>query len=160
MRTKNKSENTAKNTAKPAEKTIANAANATENPPRKITDPSLLPSELGKKGEDYACRSLCESGWKILDRNDKTRCGEQDIIALDDDGTIVFVEVKTRRSTNQGIPQEAVTERKAIKLRKTAAQWLRENNSQLYRPVRFDVFALEVKANSEKPEITHIKGAF
>ena len=51
--------------------------------------------EIGKLGEDLACRYLQNQGYKILERNFEARQGEIDIIALDK-SEIIFIEVKTR----------------------------------------------------------------
>ena len=63
---------------------------------------------LGKRGEDIAARFLLEKGLALIARNFRDKFGEIDIIAKDRE-TLVFVEVKTRRSHRFGLPQEAVT---------------------------------------------------
>ena len=75
-------------------------------------------STLGKKAEDYASRFLLQNGYKIIDRNFRSRFGEIDIIALKDD-VLVFVEVKARWSTKFGLPEEAVTPQKLWKIGRT-----------------------------------------
>ena len=65
-----------------------------------------------KKGgemEDLACRFLEERGLRVLHRNFRSRTGEIDIVCREKDGTLVFTEVKYRRSLDQGCPEEAVT---------------------------------------------------
>ncbi|HSG69457.1 MAG TPA: YraN family protein, partial [Planctomycetaceae bacterium] len=62
---------------------------------------------FGDRGERLAVRHLKKSGLKIVARNYRNRFGEIDIIALDGQ-TIVFVEVKTRKSNAAGSPLEAV----------------------------------------------------
>ena len=64
--------------------------------------------ELGMRGEDVACLFLERRGLEILERNWRCKSGEADIIALDTDA-LVFVEVKTRSSESNGLPEEAVT---------------------------------------------------
>ena len=64
---------------------------------------------LGKRGEEAAVRYLEAKGYEILKRNWYCRFGEADIIARDIDGTICFIEVKTRRSIEAGIPEESIT---------------------------------------------------
>lgn len=54
-------------------------------------------TELGKLGEDLACRYLVDKGYKIIERNFRKPWGELDIIAKNPDKTLVFVEVKTVR---------------------------------------------------------------
>ncbi len=54
-------------------------------------------AELGKSGEDLACRYLVDKGYRIIERNFRKPWGELDIIAKSLDKTLVFVEVKTMR---------------------------------------------------------------
>lgn len=63
---------------------------------------------LGKKGEDAACTYLERKGYVICRRNYRCRYGEIDIIAAKG-GELSFVEVKTRRNLNFGLPRLAVT---------------------------------------------------
>ena len=69
---------------------------------------------LGDQGETCAVEYLRRQGCHILTRNYRTKLGEIDIIA-DDHGTLVFIEVKTRRSSHYGLPAEAVHYRKQQK---------------------------------------------
>lgn len=59
-------------------------------------------TELGKKGEDLACRYLVDKGYRILERNFRKPWGELDIVAKSPDKTLVFVEVKTIRQSKGG----------------------------------------------------------
>ncbi|WP_314688280.1 YraN family protein [uncultured Bifidobacterium sp.] len=125
-----------------------------------LSDPSLTARELGRLGEEHAASWLCDRGWRIVDRNWGTRFGELDIIALDAEKRLVFIEVKTRRSMLQGVPAEAVTPAKRLHLRRAAAQWLTASPRGRIRhhEVRFDVIAID--ASGQAPVITHIEGAF
>jgi putative endonuclease len=93
----------------------------------------------------------------VIDRNWRTRDGEIDLIALDGD-TVVFCEVKTRRSTAFGSGIEGVTTRKSQRLRRLAAAWLADHGSPSRR-VRFDVVSVTPVRRGE-PRIDHVKGAF
>ena len=66
-----------------------------------------LHNELGKEGEAAAEQLLLQKGYRILERNWRFRKNEIDLIALKD-GIMVFVEVKSRRNTEFGNPQDAV----------------------------------------------------
>src|SRR5699024_3511090 len=66
-----------------------------QSPPRGVRD--LSTAELGRAGEELAARRLAELGWTVLERNLRLTSGELDIVALDG-STLVFAEVKTRRS--------------------------------------------------------------
>ena len=117
---------------------------------RQIRVSGINNRELGRLGEDYACQWLQQRNWKILARNWRSRFGELDIIALDPEATLVFVEVKTRRTGRFGSPEQAVGPRKQIHLRHAAVQWLishdREPNAR-HRSTRFDVISLSVKSD-------------
>ena len=62
---------------------------------------------LGDRGEEAAAKFLANKGYKILARQFRTPLGELDLVARDG-GTLVFVEVKTRRSLRFGLPSDAV----------------------------------------------------
>ena len=80
---------------------------------------------LGAYGEKVAAAHLVAEGMTVLDRNWRCPQGEIDIVARDGDALVVC-EVKTRSSTALGHPLEAVTARKAERLRRLAAAWIRE----------------------------------
>ena len=97
---------------------------------------------LGAYGEQRACDYLVRSGYQILDRNARTRAGELDIVARKD-GTLIFVEVKTRTSQVAGHPLAAITESKLARIRRLAAAWCSVKqvpNTQ----VRFDAIGVLV----------------
>ncbi len=110
----------------------------------------------GEKGEAIAVRQLKKNGYKIIETNYLTKLGEIDIIAKDKD-TIVFVEVKARRSVNFGSPKGAVTSQKQKKISMVALYYLKTNN-QITAKARFDVVA--VSLNRDKPRVEIIKNAF
>ena len=95
-------------------------------------------------------------GYKILERNYRTKLGEIDIIASDKD-TIVFVEVKARRSWQYGNPKGAVTFQKQRKISKVALYYLK-SNKRSNSSARFDVAA--VTMSRDNPQIEIIKNAF
>lgn len=73
----------------------------------------------GKRGEEIAWQYLKSKGYRLIQKNFKSKLGEIDIIA-GKDSTVYFIEVKTRWSTKYGMPEEAVTEGKLNKIKKTA----------------------------------------
>ena len=93
---------------------------------------------LGKAGEAAAVRWYEEMGCRLLGARVRCRAGELDAIMLDADGTVVFVEVKTRRSGEYG-GAEAVTAKKLATMRRCAAEWLSRHPEAGPRTVRFDV---------------------
>ncbi len=111
---------------------------------------------LGRWGEEAAARYLRKQGMKILERNMRTPVGEIDIIARQGK-TLVFVEVKTRRSLAFGSPLEAVGQFKQRQIRRTAQWYLGQGKGRGLQP-RFDVVA--VHAIGDRAEIEHIVNAF
>jgi putative endonuclease len=118
---------------------------------------TLARQAVGAYGERLAAQHLIESGLRVEARNWRCSLGEVDIIAWDGD-TLVFCEVKTRRSDRFGTPAEAVVAAKARRLRRLAAHWLHTNEVHP-RDVRFDV--IEVIAPPRgAARVAQIKGAF
>ncbi|MGP9694461.1 YraN family protein [Brachybacterium sp. AOP25-B2-12] len=111
--------------------------------------------QIGRLGEDIAAAHLAARGWYILQRNFRVARGELDIIALDG-STLVFVEVKTRRTILSGVPQAAVDQRKLRRIRHLAGYYLMEH-SPPHRDLRVDVLAVMV-ADDLPPEIEHVVG--
>lgn len=95
----------------------------------------------GKLGEDLACAFLQKQGYKIIERNFQKKHGDIDIVALDSN-TLVFIEVKTRRSHTFGLPAESITPRKIQALIKSAQLYhmLHPNLPEL---MRIDVVAID-----------------
>ena len=112
---------------------------------------------VGAYGERVAVRALIAAGLHILARNWHCAAGEIDIIALDGD-TIVFCEVKTRRTGDFGVPAGAVGPAKVRRLRVLAARWLAENPS-VRGEVRFDVVSVLLPRRGG-PTVEHLRAAF
>jgi putative endonuclease len=117
---------------------------------------TLRRQRLGKSGEDQAVRELARRGYAILARRYRTRHGEIDIVA-EDQGTLVFVEVKARATADYGVAADAVTIHKRHKLTSMAVEYLTRMRI-VDRPCRFDVVAIDDVAGT--PRITVIQGAF
>ncbi len=115
-------------------------------------------ASLGSRAEDLAAAYLVRRHYDVLERNYKTRWGEIDIIAKDG-ATLVFVEVKARRSEASGSPQEAVTRQKQYKIIRMAQQYMHQCDRKTFeQPVRFDVVAIQW--HGDVPLIEHILHAF
>lgn len=112
---------------------------------------------FGGQGEQVAEKYLSAKGFRILARNMSNSFGEIDLIA-EDQGTIVFVEVKTRASHRAGHPTEAVDFRKQRQLTRVALVWLKDKGL-LERRARFDVMAITWEAQSN-PIVEHYQSAF
>lgn len=114
---------------------------------------------LGRWGEELAARHLTDAGMQVLDRNWRCAQGELDLVARDSDGTVVFVEVKTRSGTGFGAPAEAVGRVKARRLRVLACRWLDEHRQPGGVELRFDVVGI-VRVPGRQPELVHLRSAF
>ncbi|MCH8973890.1 MAG: YraN family protein [Chloroflexi bacterium] len=110
-------------------------------------------SNLGTRGEALAAAHLEGLGMCIATRNYRSRYGEVDLVAHDGD-TLVFVEVKTRRTNSYGTPEESITPRKLDRLAKTAARYLQEHGLE-QRPWRVDLVA--IKLGKDGPTFNHVR---
>jgi putative endonuclease len=124
-----------------------------------VASPGTATQVLGRYGEELAAQHLVGSGMSVLARNWRCRQGELDLVARDRDGTVVFVEVKTRAGTGFGQPAEAVGRVKARRLRVLACAWLLANPQPGGPELRFDVVSV-VRRPGEQPKLTHLRGAF
>ena len=110
---------------------------------------------LGYQGEEAAIRHLVRSGYHLLERNWRMGHLEVDIIA-EQYGTLVFVEVKSRKKANPSEALEAVAHTKQGNLIEAAREFLLLHG--LDTPVRFDIIA--VTGTDNTPQITHVRDAF
>ncbi len=114
--------------------------------------------KLGDIGEREAAKFLKKKGLRILARQHRNIVGEIDIIAQDGE-TIVFVEVKTRKSDRTGLPVESVTATKQKQIIRTTLAYLKRHHL-LNRRVRFDIVGIIWKNDTSAPEVTHYENAF
>jgi putative endonuclease len=113
--------------------------------------------ELGRRGEDEAVQYLERRGLVVLSRNWRCRDGELDVVAVDGD-RLVVCEVKTRSGTRFGEPAEAVTPRKAARIRRLTQAWLSTHHVR-WCEIRFDVVA--VLMEPDRPTtLQHYEAAF
>lgn len=128
---------------------------------------------IGKKGEDEAVEYLQKKGYKILERNFQGRQGEIDIIAIDpgsspstlrqladrsgkNEQTLVFIEVKTRRSYQYGTPAESIRHAKIASILTTAGFYV-ARHKHLPELQRVDAIAVTMDENEEVTEIEQIE---
>ena len=111
---------------------------------------------LGTAGEDLACAELERLGYRVIERNYRSRFGEIDIVAADGD-TVVFVEVKTKTSGDFGDPVEEVTPQKQRQIASMGEEY-HSFHCRHDTPCRFDVVAVDCSVMPAK--ITHYKDAF
>jgi putative endonuclease len=100
---------------------------------------------------------LKEQGFRILARDWRSRLGQIDIVAEDGE-TLVLIEVKARRGTGFGTPEEAVDERKRRKLRMLLELYRAQTHRQK-QPCRIDVIGLMMDAAMTVTKTEHIRDA-
>lgn len=113
---------------------------------------------LDRRGERAAERHVRRLGYQIVARRERGPLGELDLIAVDQ-RTIVFIEVKTRRSHDAGRPDEAVDADKQQRLTRLALAYLKRHDL-LEHPARFDVIGVTWPDGAKKPTIDHYQNAF
>ena len=96
---------------------------------------------FGAYGEAAASKELIRRGYRIVERNCRSRWGELDVVAYDGE-TLVFVEVKARRGAQFGDPASAVDQRKQQRLVRLAQRYLAHR--RLGEPLcRFDIVVVD-----------------
>lgn len=113
---------------------------------------------LGRWGERRCEKFLKKDGFKILARNFSCKTGEIDLIAADSDGSVVFVEVKTRADEKFAAAESSITPDKKRKLIRAARFFLASCNVG-ERPYRFDVVTI-ILPRMGKEKLMHYKNAF
>lgn len=115
-------------------------------------------NDLGKWGEEQAATFLERKGYTICDRDWRAGHRDPDIIALNEDQTIlVIVEVKTRTSAELNEPEEAVNRKKIRNIGNAANLYLKQFNVEY--DVRFDIVSVTGTSDSNA-KIEHIIDAF
>ena len=109
---------------------------------------------LGRRGEDIAHRILQRAGIVVVNRNYRmsSGAGEVDLIGWEGD-TLVFVEVKTRRTAEYGAPDRAIGQAKHSSMIRTAREYARHAEVP-WDQVRFDVVTVVL---TTPPEVTHLR---
>lgn len=110
-------------------------------------------NELGKWGEDLAADYLQHKGYTIIERDWKSGRRDLDIVAKNGN-VIVFVEVKTRRNSLYGQPEEAVDYRKLQSLQQAINHYIKFRH--ISQEVRFDIISIVGTIGAE-PDIQHIQ---
>lgn len=113
-------------------------------------------NDLGKWGEDVALAYLLDQGYRLLDRNWHQGHRDLDLIMQQDD-TLVIVEVRTRRNNLFMAPEQTVDALKMLSLSKAANAYIRLHRISLN--IRFDIVAITGTPSSDFT-INHIEDAF
>ncbi len=108
---------------------------------------------IGDIGEERARDFLQKNGIKIIKSNFKCKVGEIDIIA-EDNSSLIFIEVKYRKSDKFGAPSEMVTYHKQKKIILTAQLYLQKHPKLANKACRFDVISIH------QNDISWIQDAF
>jgi putative endonuclease len=111
--------------------------------------------QAGPAGEAFAAQFLKRKGFRLLERNYRSRWGEIDLICQKG-GILVFVEVKTRTSLASGHPLEAITPWKRDRLLRTGQCYLLAHRAQ-ERPYRFDLVAIVWDSTGTPPQVSHLE---
>lgn len=115
----------------------------------------FLNRQTGKIAEDYAVQELINKNYRILERNFSNRFGEIDIIA-ENNGMLVFVEVKAKKGLDYGLPEEMVSRHKLKKVQNMAVIYLKGKSL----PCRIDVVAIVLSAEMELVRLTHYENVY
>ncbi len=115
--------------------------------------------ELGKKGESIAENYLRNRGYKIIERNFRTKYAEIDIVAKKDD-TLIFIEVRSKSGGNFGTPEETINKEKKWRLRQNAAGYI--NFKRYEGQYRIDVICVIFSKNEsyEVERMNHYQNIF
>ncbi|MGI9333274.1 MAG: YraN family protein [Gammaproteobacteria bacterium] len=119
--------------------------------------PDRAPGVVGEQAEHYAERYLSKRGCALVCRNYRCRAGELDLV-MRDGATLVFVEVRYRRSAGFGGPAESVDANKRRRLRTAAEHFLQRYRGAAFESCRFDVVALI--GDITQPQVEWIADAF
>jgi putative endonuclease len=118
---------------------------------------------IGRAAEDLVAARLTARGWKLVERNARTRYGELDIVALDGEA-LVFVEVKAGRAGSDFGPERPVLSvdwRKQLRVRRLATAWMSERRGvRPYADIRFDAVGVTIDHAGRAVAVEHIEGAF
>ena len=112
---------------------------------------------LGNWGERVAKSFLVDKGYRVLETGFRSAWGEVDIVARDGD-ELVFVEVRTRRGTALGTPQESVTRAKAGRLIATAQSYM-EEKGVTGTDWRIDLVSIVLDSRGRVQELSHLTHA-
>lgn len=118
---------------------------------------------LGEAAEEIVAARLAAAGWRIVERNARTRFGELDLVALDG-RALVFVEVKAGRQGSAFGPERpvlSVDRRKQLRIRRLATAWMAERrDGPRYAEIRFDAIGVSFARSDQIIDYEHIRAAF
>ena len=110
---------------------------------------------LGRLGEELAVKQLKNNGYRILEQNFRSKFGEIDIIAQNDND-LVFIEVKTRWSKSFGPPEEAITPWKIRRIIK-AGEYYKLLHPETPEALRIDAVAVDLSSEGKIERVEILK---
>lgn len=113
---------------------------------------------LGQWGQKQCEKFFNAKGCKTLTRNFSCKTGEIDLIMTSADGTVIFVEVKTRKKEDYADAESSITSAKKMRMTKAANLFIKEYKLENF-PLRFDI-AIVIPDEKGKTEIRHYENAF
>ena len=115
-------------------------------------------TRLGTWGEEVAGRFLQKKGYELVANNYRCAYGEVDIVAKDGD-ELVFVEVRTRRGSNFGTPEESITRHKLQRLLATCQEFVQQHDleSAEWRADLVTIHVVRDSASMSNPRINHLQ---
>jgi putative endonuclease len=113
--------------------------------------------DTGALGEKLAAAMLKRRGYRIIENNYRCRDGEIDIVARQKD-CLVFVEVRTKTTSQFGVPEESVTRMKQSRMRRTAARYI-QTHQRLPESWRIDFVAVELDQHGRATRVDIIENA-
>jgi putative endonuclease len=122
----------------------------------------------GRLAEARAAEHLLSLGYRMLERNARTKFGEIDMVVFDPRrGALVFVEVKAVRAGSKVGPERPVlwvTPRKQSQVRRLATAWIAERRPEgsvpRYAEIRFDAVGVVLGPQDEVVDLEHLIGSF
>jgi len=111
---------------------------------------------LGRLGEEKACLFLKKKGYRIIQRNWRSRFGEIDIVAAKA-GVYIFVEVKSGRESQGFRPETHFDQRKSSKLLRISEFYLLKNHGRLDWPRQIDLVSIVFNERDEVESISHFE---
>ncbi len=116
-----------------------------------------LHHHTGKQGEVLAAAYFIKNGYQVLFQNWRHKHWEVDIIATKN-GTLYFIEVKTRTSLKFGFPEEKVDAKKIRYLINASEEFLFQNPQ--WQRIQFDILSILFKGKNQEPEYFLIEDVY
>jgi putative endonuclease len=110
--------------------------------------------DLGKKGEEIAEKYLIKSGYKIIERNFRTKYGEIDLIC-EKDSSIIFIEVRTKSNLEFVSPEESISSKKIDHIKNSSLDYLSKNKKK-YKDIKFEFIGILISSKNDY-KLNHLK---